>query len=41
MTDREFWLIIRRALLLICGAIERKWLPGVAVKGIETINRNN
>ena len=25
MTDREFWLILRQALLLIVDAIERKW----------------
>jgi hypothetical protein len=25
MTDRDFWLVIRQALLLIVDAIERKW----------------
>jgi len=25
MTDREFWLIIRRALLMLVSAIERKY----------------
>ncbi len=26
MSDRDFWLLIRRALLLIVQAIERKYL---------------
>ena len=26
MTDREFWLMIRRALLMIVKAIEKRWL---------------
>jgi len=26
MTDREFWLLIRRALLMVCAAIEKRWL---------------
>ena len=25
MTDKEFWLMIRRALIMICKAIERKY----------------
>ena len=25
MTDKEFWLLIRRALMMICKAIERKY----------------
>ena len=25
MTDKDFWLIIRRALLMICKAIERRY----------------
>jgi hypothetical protein len=25
MTDKEFWLLIRRALLMICAAIEKKY----------------
>lgn len=25
MTDRDFWLIIRRALLMICSAIEKRY----------------
>ena len=25
MTDKEFWLMIRRALMMICKAIERKF----------------
>ena len=25
VTDREFWLLIRRALLMICKAIEAKY----------------
>ena len=25
MNDKEFWLMIRRALLMICKAIERKY----------------
>ena len=27
MTDKEFWLMIRRALMMICSAIEKKY-PG-------------
>lgn len=26
MTEKEFWLMIRRALLMIVGAIEKKYL---------------
>jgi hypothetical protein len=26
MSDREFWLCVRRALLMICKAIERRYL---------------
>jgi len=26
MTDRDLWLMIRRALLMIIKAIERRWL---------------
>jgi hypothetical protein len=26
MTDREFWIAVRAALLAICAAIERKFL---------------
>jgi len=26
MTDRAFWLAVRRALLAIAAAIERRWL---------------
>ena len=25
MNDKEFWMMIRRALLMICKAIERKY----------------
>ena len=25
MTDKDFWMIVRRALLMICKAIERKY----------------
>ena len=25
MTDRDFWILFRQALLLIVDAIERKW----------------
>ncbi len=25
MTDRDFWMLIRRALLMICGAIEKRY----------------
>jgi hypothetical protein len=25
MTDREFWLLFRRALMMICAAIEKKY----------------
>ena len=30
MTDRDLWLVVRRALLMIAAAIERKFLKGVA-----------
>ncbi len=26
MTDREFWLVVHRALLAVAGAIEKKYL---------------
>ena len=29
MTDREFWLAIRQALLMLLDALERHKLPGV------------
>ena len=29
MSDREFWLAIRQALLMFVAAIEQKQLPGV------------
>jgi hypothetical protein len=32
MTDREFWLAIRRALLAMAAAIERKYLGDNASK---------
>ena len=25
MTDKEFWMMIRRALMMICAAIEKKY----------------
>lgn len=25
MTDRDFWMLIRRALLMICSAIEKRF----------------
>ena len=28
MTDRDFWMLVRRALLLIVKAIEKKFLDG-------------
>lgn len=28
MNDREFWLLVRRALLMICKAIETRYLQG-------------
>jgi len=28
MTDREFWLLFRRALLMICKAIEKRYNIG-------------
>jgi hypothetical protein len=30
MTDRDFWLAVRRALLIIVAAIERRHLPEAA-----------
>jgi len=30
MTDREFWILIRRALLMVIGAIEQKFGIGVS-----------
>lgn len=29
MNDREFWLLVRRALLMLVTAIERRYLPDV------------
>ena len=29
MNDRDFWLLIRRALLMICKAIEKRYCDGV------------
>jgi hypothetical protein len=29
MTDREFWTLIRQALLMFVDAIERRYLPDV------------
>ena len=26
MTDKELWLIVRRALLMVCKAIEKKYM---------------
>jgi hypothetical protein len=26
MTDRDFWIMVRRALLMIAAAIEKRWL---------------
>ncbi len=31
MTDKEFWIAIRRALQMIIKAIERKYIGGEAV----------
>lgn len=28
MNDREFWLLVRRALLMICAAIEKRYNVG-------------
>lgn len=25
MTDRDFWMLVRRALLMICSAIEKRF----------------
>jgi hypothetical protein len=27
--DREFWMLVRQALLMFVDAIERRWLPDV------------
>jgi hypothetical protein len=32
MSDRDFWLLIRRAILMIAAAIEKRWLKGEADK---------
>lgn len=32
MTERDFWLMIRRALLMICDAIEKRYLVKVVDK---------
>ncbi len=32
MTDKEFWIAIRRALQMIIKAIERKYIGGEAVE---------
>jgi hypothetical protein len=26
MTDRSFWVMVRRALLMICAAIKLRWM---------------
>ena len=26
MDDRAFWVMVRRALLMICAAIEKRWM---------------
>lgn len=32
MSDRDFWILIRQALLMLVDAIERKWnLPRTSV----------
>lgn len=38
MTDKDFWLLIRRALLLIISAIEKKYLnnKGTLIETTET-----
>ena len=28
MSDGEFWMLIRQALLLVVDAIERRWMMG-------------
>lgn len=28
MSDKEFWIMVRRALLMVVDAIERKWQLG-------------
>jgi len=35
MTDRDFWLLIRRALLMICKAIETRYATSQAGAGAE------
>ena len=30
MTDREFWLVVHRALLAVAGAIEKRYLKETA-----------
>ena len=30
MSDREFWELVRQALLMAVDAIERRYLPGAA-----------
>lgn len=32
MSDKDFWIAIRSALLAICAAIERKYIKGGIVK---------
>lgn len=31
MSDKEFWLMVRRALLIIVKAIEKKYLDGECI----------
>lgn len=28
MSEREFWLVVRSALIMVCNAIERRYLKG-------------
>ena len=34
MTDKELWIMIRRALLMVVDAIERRWALGKYAKGV-------
>ena len=33
MTEQEFWLLVRRALLMICGAIEKRYNAKTEARG--------
>ena len=41
MSEREFWLAVRRALLTICAAIEQRYLARHTRQGIDAPPEKN